>query len=299
MGVAHFVDVGMRELNHAGAVDLPDLLAAGYHVRPDLDENLFVDAPQLRDLMGRKLSGADSLRRVARMNLARGANVIKVLATERAGLPETDPRKRTFTEEELAAVVEEARKANVPVAAHAHGDEGAAAAVRAGVRTIEHGTYVSEATLSLMKEHGACLDPTIATVVDLTQPGGDYDNAALAIRGRAMLPRIREATAQAWRMGVKVIAGTDTAYGPASDRRIAHEVAELAALGMPPMEAIRAATSVAAECLGVGKRVGTVQAGLEADLIVVERDPLADLTALGDVLVVINNGRVALDRTSR
>jgi imidazolonepropionase-like amidohydrolase len=298
MGVAHFVDAGMRDLHRAGAADLPDVLAAGYHVRPRVDENLFVSFPELRDLAG-GVSGVENVRRVVRAMAGRGVNHIKILATERAGLPETDPRKRTFTDEELAAAVDEARKAGLGMAAHAHGDEGAAAAVRAGVTAIEHGTYLSESTLALMKQRGTCLDPTIATVADLIEPGGDYDNAGLSIRGRHMLPRVREATARAWKMGVKIIAGTDTGYSAASNRRMPHEVAEFVALGMPPMDAIKAATSLAAECAGVGARTGAIQPGLEADLVVVERDPLADIIALQDVLIVVNNGKVALNRLAR
>jgi imidazolonepropionase-like amidohydrolase len=298
MGVAHFVDVGLRELNHAGAVEVPDVLAAGYHVRPNLDENFAISFPELRDL-ARTVSGPENVRRVVRAMAGRGVNVIKILATERAGLPETDPRKRVFTDEELVAAVEEARKAGLPVAAHAHGDEGAAAAVRAGVSTIEHGTYLSEATLLLMKQRGTCLDPTIATVADLIEPGGDYDNSMLSIRGRHMLPRVREATARAWKLGVKIIAGTDTGYRPQSNRTMAHEAAEFVALGMPPLAALEAATSLAADCLGVAGRTGAIKVGLEADLIVVERDPLADIVNLQDVLVVVNNGRVAMNRLQR
>jgi imidazolonepropionase-like amidohydrolase len=297
LGVDHFADVGIRELNRGGATDVPDAVAAGYHVRPRPAEALFLDIPSLADLMG-GVSGPQNVRRLVRALIDRGADVIKIMATERAGLPETDPRKRVFTEEELAAAVDEARKAGKFVAAHAHGDEGGAAAVRAGVRTIEHGTYLSDATLALMKERGTCLVPTIATVVDLVEPGGDYDDPALSVRGRAMLPRVREATAHAWKLGVKVIAGTDTDYGRQSTRRIPDEVAELVGAGMPALDAIKGATSTAAECIGVGRRTGAVRAGLEADLIVVERDPLADVSALRDVRVVINNGKVAIDRLS-
>src|SRR5262249_14959221 len=155
-------------------------------------EELFIDLPKLKDLMGKQVSGTDNVRRLVRAQIERGVNVIKTMATERAGLPDTDPRKRVFNDEELAAIVDEARKANLYVAAHAHGDEGAGAAVRAGVRSIEHGTWMSDETLKAMKERGTYFVPTIATVIDLIEPGGDYDNALLAIRGRAMLPRLRE-----------------------------------------------------------------------------------------------------------
>src|SRR5262249_41816494 len=237
-----------------------------------------------------------NLRRIVRAQIERGVNVIKIMATERAGLPDTDPRKRVFTDEEIAAIVDEARKLGRYVAAHAHGDEGAYAAVKAGVRSIEHGTYLSDRTLALMKERGTYFDPTIATVTDLIEPGGDYDNAILSIRGRHMLPRLREAVTKAWRMSIKLIAGTDTGYGPQSNRRIPHEVIALVECGVPPMDAIKAATSVSAECIGIEKRTGSIKPGLEADFVAVERDPLNDIKNLQDVLLVINNGKVVVNR---
>ena len=297
LGVDHFADVGIRELNRAGVADLPDVIAAGYHVRPRPADALFLDVPRLVDLMA-GVNGPERVRRMVRALIERGADAIKIMATERAGLPDTDPRKRVYSEEELAAAVDEARRAGRLVAAHAHGDEGAAAAVRAGVRTIEHGTYLSDQTLALMKERGTCFVPTIATVADLIDPGGDYDNPALSVRGRAMLPRVRDAGARGWKAGVRLVAGTDTDYGPRSTRRLPDELVELVQAGVPPMDAIKAATSVAAQCLGVDQRTGALKAGLEADLVAVERDPLADVGALRDVVLVVNNGRVAVNRLS-
>ena len=296
LGVNHFVDIGMRELNHAGVSDLPDIVAAGYHVRPRLAEELFLDLPKLNDLMGKPVSGVEALRRIVRAQIERGVNVIKILATERAGLPDTDPRKRVFSDEEIAAIVDEARKSNVYVAAHAHGNEGAYAAVKAGVRSIEHGTWMSDETLKLMKDRGTYFVPTIATVEDLIEPGGDYDSALLAIRGRAMLPRLRETAEKAWKLGIKLVAGTDTGYGPNSPRRMPDEILALTKIGMPPMDAIKAGTSVAAECFGIEARAGAIRKGLEADLIAVERDPLADIRNLQDVLLVVNNGKVVVNR---
>src|SRR5215471_6056464 len=295
LGVNHFADVGMRELNHAGVVDVPDFVAAGYHVRPHPADEFYMDFPKLADLMT-GVQGAENVRRVVRAQAERGVNVIKIMATERAGLPDTDPRKRVFTDAELAAAVDEARKAGLGVAAHAHGDIGARAAVLAGVRSIEHGTYLSDATLAMMKERGTYLVPTIATVLDLIDPGGDYDDPILSVRGRAMLPRIRETTAHALKMGVKIVAGTDTGYAPSSRRRIPHEIIELVNIGMTPMDAIKAATSVAAACIGVDKRTGSIKTGMEADFIAIERDPTADISDIQDVIVVINNGKIVVNR---
>ncbi|HMV50217.1 MAG TPA: amidohydrolase family protein, partial [Blastocatellia bacterium] len=169
MGVSHFVDIGMRQLHRNGRTDLPEMLSAGYHLYPQPAEGLFLDFPQFHDLIA-GLSGAENLRRVTRAQLERGVDFIKVNATDRAGQPQSDPRKQLFSEAELTAIVEEARRANTFVAAHAHGDEGALAAVRAGVRSIEHGTYLSEATLDEMKRRGTYLTPTIATMAEMLEP---------------------------------------------------------------------------------------------------------------------------------
>jgi imidazolonepropionase-like amidohydrolase len=294
-GVSNFWDVGLRELVRRGALAGPDMIASGYHVRRRIAEEAFFNDPTLADLMG-GLRTVDDLRRMVRFNLAHGVDWIKVLATERAGTADTDPRQQMFTEAELRAVVEEAATKNVPVQAHAHGDEGAAAAVRAGVRSIEHGTYVSDATLALMKERGTFLVPTFSTVVDLVEPGGDYDQPALQIRGRHMLPRLRSTVQHAHRLGVKIVTGADTSYGPTSVTRIGQEVANLVELGLPPLTAIQAATLTAAELLRLSDRIGAIEPGYEADLIAVDGNPLEDIRVLEDVLLVVSNGRVVLDR---
>jgi len=294
-GINHFADIGLRELNHEGVVDVPDVIAAGYHVRTHPADDFFLDFPNLADLMP-GVHGTENVRRMVRAMASKGVNVIKVMATERAGLPDTDPRIRIFNDQELAAIVDEAHKAGLWVMAHAHGDEGAAAAVRAGVHSIEHGTYLSQDTLRLMKEKGVYLDPTLTATEDVADPEGDYDNPLLEIRGRAMLPVARAMTALAWKMGVKIVAGTDTGYLPRSNRRMADEIVALAGVGIPPMEAIKAGTSVSAECLGVSNRTGSIRPGYEADFVVVDRNPLEDIRYIEDVIVVVNNGRVALNR---
>src|SRR5690242_8294808 len=181
-GVSYYVDIGFHELVKKGAVAGPDVVTAGYHVRPQLAPEAFISDPQYSDLMA-GVTTIDRMRRAVQMNLAHGVDWIKILATERAGTADTDPRKQVYTEDEIRAIVQEAAAKNVPVEAHAHGDEGAMAAVRAGVRSIEHGTYLSDATLEEMKRRGTYLDPTYTTVIDLTDAGGDYDVPALRIRG--------------------------------------------------------------------------------------------------------------------
>ena len=290
----NYQDVALRDLVKQGAVAGPDVIAAGVFITPDLGETMLADA-RLGALKDGVTSEA-ALRAVVRVNLDHKVDVIKTRGTERAGLPNTDPRKQTYTEQQLAWIVDEATKGGVPVIAHAHGDEGAYAAVKAGVRSIEHGTYLADSTLTLMRQRGTFFVPTYITVVDLTRPGGDYDDPILTLRGAHMLSRLGETVQRAHRMGVKIVTGADTQYGPESLSRVSGEVASLVDLGLTPVEALRAATTVAADLLGIGGKTGAIQAGLEADLIVVERNPLQDVRALADVLVVISNGRVALNR---
>lgn len=297
-GVSNFVDVGFRELVKKGHLPGPDVLAAGYHVRPQPAAEAFTDAPDLGDLMRAGLTTPDALRRFVRMNLGRGADWIKVLATERAGTPDTDPRKQVYSEAELALVVAEAGARGVPVLAHAHGAEGALAAVRAGVRSIEHGTYLTDETLKLMAQRGTFFVPTADVVNDLAEPGGDYDNAGLQRRGQMMKPVLVDTIRRARTAGVKIAAGSDTGYSPNSIARVSREIVEFVDAGLTPLQALQAATTVNAELLRLERQVGQVRAGFEADLVVVDANPLDRPRTLLDPLLVVTNGRVALDRLS-
>jgi imidazolonepropionase-like amidohydrolase len=295
MGTSHYADVGMRELQAAGTLEAPQYLAAGYHVRPPAAEAFFQDHPEMADLYGTEIRGDAAVRRMTRAIVSRGVDFVKTNATERAGLPNTDPRKQFYSEAELRAIVEEAAAGGIGVSAHAHGDAGGRDAVRAGVRSIEHGTYLSPETLGMMVERGTFLVPTIAIVRDLTIPGGDYDNAALNIRGRHMLPRVREMATNAHELGVKIVAATDTGYGSGSTTTLAHELLELVDIGMSPLEALRAATTTAAELFGLTD-VGALDEGMQADFIVLERNPLEDIGVVQDVLMVVSDGKVIVQR---
>ena len=294
-GVSHFVDVGLRELVRKGFVAGPDMVATGYHVRPGVAAEFFLDFPDQGDLMA-GTSGADALRRMVRANLSRGVDWIKTNATERAGTPDTDPRRQLYSQEELRILVVEAGTKNIPVMAHAHGAEGADAAVRAGVRSIEHGTYLSDDTLRLMAKQGTYFDPTADIVSDLAEPGGDYDNAGLKRRGEMMRPILMAAIGQAVKFGVKIVAGSDTGYGPNSIARVSREAAVLVEAGLTPLQALQAATITTAEMLRLEKQIGVVEAGFQADVLVVDANPLDNIRTLLDPLLVISNGRLALDR---
>ena len=290
----NFQDISIREMVNSGELIGPDMVAAGVFVTPDLGETILADI-RLKNLYS-GVRTDDELRKVVQVNADRGVDFIKTRGTERAGLPQTDPRKQTYTESQLKIIVEEARKFNIPVMAHAHGDEGGYAAVKAGVKSIEHGTYLTERTLKLMKKMDTFLVPTFTTVVDLTQPGGDYDNPVLIIRGQHMLPSLENTVKMAYKMGIKIATGADTGYGPNSTTRVGMEITNFVNLGMKPLDAIQSATIIGAELLGIANKTGTISIGKEADLIVVTSNPFNDIRTIQDVVFVMSNGRIALNR---
>jgi imidazolonepropionase-like amidohydrolase len=290
--------INIRDRHRAGDVEFPDVVASRAQVARQPPAAFFNAFTQLADFRD-GLRGPDDMRRTVAALTERGADVIKIMATERAGLAEADPRRRVFTDEELVAAVQTATQSGRPVMAHAHADDGAAAAVRAGVRSIEHGTYLSDATLSLMKDRGTFLVPTLAVGLrDVATDGpGPEPSVVVAERSKEMLPLRRAVAAKAWEMGVRIVAGSDSSYN--DDLQLPSELQELVRVGMSPMDAIKAATSVAAECLTIQARTGAIRPGLEADLIVVETDPTVDIRAVRDVVVVLNNGRPAVNRLQR
>lgn len=292
--VPHYEDVVLRDLVNNGVLAGPDMVAAGVFVTPDLGETILADPT-----LGAYASGVRTpvaLRGVVRVNLAHRVDVIKTRSTERAGLPNTDPRRQVYTEADLKVIVDEAATASIPVMVHAHGDEGAYAAVAAGARSIEHGTFLSDSTLRLMQAKGVFLVPTLSTLHDLGLPGGDYDDPVLTLRAQFMIPRANATIRAAHALGVRIAAGVDTDYGPASLSRVSHEVLRFTELGFTPLEALQSATIVAAELLGISGRTGRLAPGLEADFIVVEGNPLDDSRALQDALVVVSNGTVGMNR---
>lgn len=292
--VGSYRDVAIGRMVAAGHLAGPDYLGSGIFVTTNIgdarlaSESLF----GISDEIG---SEAD-LRMLVRVNAENGVRAIKTRATERAGLPNTDPRKQVYSEAQLRAVVEEATALGIPVLCHAHGDEGARAAVLAGVASIEHGTFLTRETLELMKERGTALVPTYTTLIDLDEPGGDYEHPVLTLRADFMVPRMERTMRMAQEIGVRLIAGGDTSYGPESVSRIGVEVANFVKVGLPPMEAIRGATLYSAELLGIADDTGAIEPGMEADLIVVVEDPLEHIAAIQDVVAVVSNGRLAVNR---
>jgi imidazolonepropionase-like amidohydrolase len=305
MAADHFIDVEIRDAHRRGRTDIPEVIAAGYQVRPDVFDafpSFIKDFPEFADMKPR-VSGTENVRRVVRAFASKGVDHIKILATERAGTPDTDPRKRTFTDEELIAIVDEARKAGLKVAAHAHGDEGALAAVEAGVRSIEHGTWLSDKTLTVMKARGTWFVTNIVGTSATAFLESVYSpNPILAERRRTMRPAAIEVTQRAYRLGIPIVAASDFAYGPQLDSgraTIADNAAGLAEAGIPKMEAIKAITSQAAKLLEISKRTGAIRKGLEADIVVVGENPLSSIGALKDIRIIVNDGKVVFNKVDQ
>ena len=292
--VGSYRDVAIGRMVAAGHLAGPDYLGAGVFVTPRIGEARL--ASESLYGISDDIRSDEDLRMLVRVNAENGVRAVKTRATERAGLPDTDPRKQVFSEAQLRAIVEEAAALGIPVLCHAHGDEGARAAVLAGVASIEHGTFLTRETLELMAERGTALVPTYTTLVDLDEPGGDYDHPVLTLRADFMVPRMEQTMRMAQELGVRLVTGSDTSYGPESVSRIGVEVANFVKVGLSPIEAIRGATLYSAELLGIAEETGVIEPGKEADLIVVVEDPLENIAAIQDVVAVVSNGRLAVNR---
>ena len=292
--------IGTRDLIRAGHVPGPELLVSPGHIRPKPGLAFFIVYPQFGDAIDGELRGAERIAEATRALIANGADVIKVGASERAGLVNADPRKPELTEDEMRAAVTEAGKKGLFVAAHAHAREGAANAVRAGVRSIEHGTWIDDETLAEMKRRGTFFVPTLAVMSPLGDPqGNSADDVALQLRTQSMMGPLRAAVRKAHGLGVPVAAATDGSYADQDDTgriRIAHEIAMLREdCGYSALESIVSATQNGARVLGIDARTGTVRVGLEADLVVYDGDPLTDSRTFFEPRLVISDGRVVLE----
>jgi imidazolonepropionase-like amidohydrolase len=289
--VTAFQDVAIRELVRARRIPGPDVVAAGVYVTPDLGETVLAD-PRLSAIDG-AVDTDEELRLLVDINADRGVDVIKTRGTQRAGLPNTDPRQQVYTERQLRVVVDAAAKHGMSVMVHAHGDEGARAAVLAGARSIEHGTYLSTETLTLMKERGTWFVPTWVTMNEMNEE--QYDHV-LRLRGKTMVPQLEKAIREAHAMGVKIATGADNYYDNESINRISLEVERFVQLGMSNFEALQTATISSAELLKLEEQTGRIAQGYEADMILVPTNPLTNIEALQDVLIVMSNGQITLQR---
>jgi imidazolonepropionase-like amidohydrolase len=241
---------------------------------------------------GLVVDGPEEIRKAVREEIKYGSDWIKLLVTGAYQSVGDDPRNVAFSPEEIRAAVEEAARHGVPVAAHAHAADGIRQAVAAGVRSIEHGTFIDDEGIRMMAEHGTFLVPTIYV--------GDYYDEGDKLRAQDknddyinnQRGKFLAAVGRAHKAGVKVAVGIDLGGWMTDPVVFVREMTVLVEAGFTPMEAIQAGTRVGAELLGWGDRLGTVQAGRLADLVAVPGNPLEDMKALETVEFVMANGRV-------
>jgi imidazolonepropionase-like amidohydrolase len=290
-----FVDVALRDAIDAGDVVGPRMQCAGPFVTVSSGGGdippVASDVEVPRELRFGVANSVDEVRRVVREILHRGADFIKVIATGAVLTRGTAPGAPEFSEDEIRAAVEEAELYGAFVAAHAHGAEGIKRAVRAGARSIEHGSLIDDEAIELMVEHGTYL------VADIYS--GDYIEEEGRRRGwpeeilgknEDTTDAQREGFQKAVKAGVTVAFGTDSGVYPHGWN--ARQLPYMVRFGMTSMQAVQSATIVAAELMGWADRIGSVQTGRFADLVAVEGDALEDVARLTDVAFVMKGGEV-------
>ena len=292
VGASGFSDVALRDAINAGDVPGPRMLVSG----PALgitgghcDNNLL--SFEYHATGDGVADGIAAVQHKVRENIKYGSDLIKVCATGGVLSLGDNPQHSQYTLEEMKAIVADAHRLGRKVAAHAHGAEGIRWAAEAGVDSIEHGSYIDDAGIATMKEHGTYLVPTLY-LGDWIMENTDQIHMPppLMAKAREVLPAARKNIAHAFASGVKVALGTDAAVYPHGLN--AHELAVMVKLGLTPLQALQAATVNAADLLGWSGKVGTLEVGAWGDLVAVDGDPLKDVATLERVKLVIKGGEV-------
>lgn len=292
-GDVFYGDVDLKRAIEEGTITGPHMAVAGHYLSitgGGGDVN-YVSPEQQILADGIIVDGVDEIRRAIRTEIKFGSDWIKILATGAYQSVGDDPKNLSFSPEEFAAAIEEANRQGVPVAAHAHATAGIKQAVLAGVRSIEHGTFLDDEVINLMAKSGTWLIPTIYV--------GDYYETEGTLREEERNTYYIEHERPVWirwlnkahKRGVKIGVGLDfgTGYPP---NVFAREFATLVEIGMSNMEAIQAGTRVNAEMLGWDDKLGTLEAGKLADIIAIPGNPLDDISLLENVSFVMLGGRI-------
>jgi len=283
-----YTDIDLRKAIDEGLVPGPRLMVAGNYVSAtggagDARQfSIYVDVPIVQNLA----DGPDAIRHVVRTNLKNGADFIKILATGAVLSKGTPPGAQQYSEEEIRVAVEEAARWGRSVAAHAHGTDGIKAAIRAGVRTIDHGSMMDAEAVELLRTRHAYFVPTLYT----SEAIAVNPNVPEAEKERSR--QIKDVKDRSFQMvlkaGLPIGFGTDAAVIPHGQN--ARELTYRVRLGESPMAAIVSATRTSAEIMGWSDRVGTVERGKFADIIAVAGDPLRDISELERVSWVMKGG---------
>ena len=255
-------------------------------------------SPVLRPEPGPETAPADGpaeVRKAVRARVREGVDLIKITATGGVLSPTAAGVDQQFFEDELESIVEAARMMGRKVAAHAHGADGIKAALRAGVHSIDHGTYLDDEAIGLFLETGAYLVPTIhaGKFVEERAREDGYFTEAVRAKAAAVGPLIQDAFGRAYASGVKIAFGTDVGVGAHGTNAL--EFVYMHEAGMTPADCLKSATIDAAELIGVADRIGSVEPGKLTDLVALDGDPMADVTAYQRVVFVMKDGVVYRD----
>ncbi len=296
LGAAPGVSTALRNAINAGIVKGPRIHAAGGVISTgghgDPTNGLRAS------LMGNPgpdlgvINGPAEARHVVRQRYKEGYDLIKIATTGGVLSLAKSGDAPLLADEELAAIVATARDYGMPVATHAHGADGMKRAIRAGVQTIEHGTYLDDEAIALMKKNGTWLVATISAgkfVADKAKERGFFPEI-IRIKAAAIGPQVQATFARAYKAGVKIAFGTDQGVAPHGDN--AKEFQYMVEAGMPPLEAIRAATLNGATVMGMDAQIGSIEAGKLADIVAVPGDPIKDIAAMTKMAFVMKDGTV-------
>src|SRR5882724_10947196 len=297
VGSAAYLDAGLRNAINRGVVPGPRMLVAVHAIGATgghCDETGYREGalgPETGPEVG-VVNGADQARRAVRLAHKYGATVIKTCAT--GGVLSLADAVDTpqLTQAELDALVDEAHALRLKTAAHAHGAEGAKRAIRAGIDSIEHGSFLDDEALELMKQKGTYYVPTLMATQGLTEQiaKGVPIPPAIKVKADAAIAAVHQTFQKAIAKGVKIGLGTDAAVYPHG--RNAEEFHQMVDLGMKPIEALKSGTSNDADLLGLSKTIGTLETGKLADVVAVPGDPLENIRQTEHVFFVMKEGVV-------
>ena len=289
------MDVSLRNAINRGIVVGPRMLVAthgigatGGHFDPmsGFRDMLFGRDPDWSDGIA---DGPDEIRKAVRHEVKNGADVIKAAVSGGVFSLADEVDTPQYTPPEMEALVDESHRLRKKVAVHCHGDQAAREAVAAGVDSIEHGSFLKPETLTLMKNKGTFLTPTLMATEYIMGKIGTYP-AAVQAKAKAAAAARSDMFRNAVKMGVKISFGTDAAVFPHGQN--AKEFALMVGLGMAPIDALRTATGNDAELLGIGEKTGTLEKGKLADVIAMPGDPTADITVTERVSFVMKEGKI-------
>jgi len=291
VGFAHF---DLRNAINNGLFDGPRIYGAGHWISVTGgggDINFFSPEQDGVKVDGLVVDGVDEMRKAIRNEIKYGSDWIKLLVSGAFMTAGDNPENVHFSQEELNVAIEEARRRDVPVMAHAHSAEAIKMSVKAGAKTIEHGSFMDDESIRLMAERGTYLVPTLS----IGKWFMEFNENSVALSKAIELTKKHTAgfermLGKAIQSGVKVLVGTD--LGGTMPEYSANEFSELVRIGLTPIQAINAGTGLAAEALGKEKEIGTIEPGRFADLVAVPGDPLLDIHLLKKVSFVMKEGKI-------